>query len=174
MFSVFRYLGGILHQCDYLKVQLTHGVSMYQCRESVFPVAVLEFREQIQVLRLGGKNLTCWATQAGVLVRVSIAVMKHHFQKQIRRKGFIWLTFTHCSPSLKEVGTGNQAGQEPGDRSWCRAHGRKGAAFRVLPHGLISLSCCCCWWWWCYRTQDQYSRDGTTHNEPGPPTLITG
>ena len=46
---------------------------------------------------------------------------------------FISLTLSHHSPSLKEARRGTQAGQEPGDRSWCRGHGG------VLLTGLLSL-----------------------------------
>ena len=53
----------------------------------------------------------------GVLVRISIAVMKHHDQGQIREKVFIWLTPSHHDPLLKAVRTGTQAGQEPKCRS---------------------------------------------------------
>lgn len=38
------------------------------------------------------------------------------------RKGFVPLTLPHHSPSLKEVRTGTQTGQEPGG-SRCRGHG---------------------------------------------------
>lgn len=55
-------------------------------------------------------------TQA-VLVRVAIAVPKHHDQSKLGRKGFIWLTLPHHSPSRKEVRTGTQAEQKRGGRS---------------------------------------------------------
>ena len=49
--------------------------------------------------------------------RVTVGVMKYYNQRNVRRKGFVCLTFlTHCS-SFKEVGTGTQTGQKPGDRS---------------------------------------------------------
>jgi hypothetical protein len=38
-------------------------------------------------------------------------------EKQVRRKEFIWLTLLDSSPSLEEVRTGTQAGQELGGRS---------------------------------------------------------
>ena len=52
-----------------------------------------------------------------VLVRVTIAVMKHHDLKQAGRTRFISLKLLHCSPSLKDVRAGTHAGQESGDRS---------------------------------------------------------
>ena len=52
-----------------------------------------------------------------VLVRVTIAVMKHHDQGNLGKKGFIQLTLPyHCSSS-KEVRTGTQTWQEPAGRS---------------------------------------------------------
>ena len=52
-----------------------------------------------------------------VLVRVTVAVMRHQDQSNLGRKGFIHLVLLHHSPSKKEVRTGTQAGQEPGGRS---------------------------------------------------------
>jgi hypothetical protein len=50
-------------------------------------------------------------------LRVSIAVVKHHDESNLERKGFIQLTLPyHCS-SLKEFRTGTHTGQDPGDRS---------------------------------------------------------
>ena len=43
-----------------------------------------------------------------VLVRASIAVMKHYDQSNLGRKGFVWLTLPHHCSSLKEVRTGTQ------------------------------------------------------------------
>jgi hypothetical protein len=56
-----------------------------------------------------------WHQRECILIRFSIAVMKHHDQKQLGKKGFILLT-PHNS-SLKAVRAGTQAGQEPGGRS---------------------------------------------------------
>jgi len=47
-----------------------------------------------------------------VLVRITIAVMKHHDQSNLRRKGLTGLTLPHCSPSLKEIRTRTQTGQK--------------------------------------------------------------
>jgi len=44
-------------------------------------------------------------------------------KSKLGRKGFIWFILQCCNSSLKEVRTGTQAGQEPGDRSRCRGHG---------------------------------------------------
>jgi hypothetical protein len=65
-------------------------------------------------------------------------------------KGLFGLYFHNWSPSLKEVRTGTQTGQNLGGRSWCRGHGR------VLLTGLLTLLS--------YRTQDLQPMDGTTHN----------
>jgi hypothetical protein len=43
---------------------------------------------------------------------VTIAVMKHHEQSNLGRKGFIQLTFPHHNLSSKEVGIGTQAGAD--------------------------------------------------------------
>jgi hypothetical protein len=45
------------------------------------------------------------------------AAMEHGDQKPSGRKGFIWLTLTLHSLSVKEVGTRTPTGQEPGGRS---------------------------------------------------------
>jgi hypothetical protein len=39
----------------------------------------------------------------GVMVRVSITVIKHHIQSELGRKGFSWLILLHGSPTLKEA-----------------------------------------------------------------------
>jgi hypothetical protein len=71
-----------------------------------------------------------------VLVRVTVVVIKHHDQKASwRRKDLFWLTFQHWCPSLKEVRTGSQTAQEPGDRVSLRGHRR------VLLTGLLSMAC---------------------------------
>jgi hypothetical protein len=49
-----------------------------------------------------------------VLVRVSIPAQTSWPRSKSGRKGFIQLTLPHCCPSLKEVRTGTQAGQEAG------------------------------------------------------------
>lgn len=52
-----------------------------------------------------------------VLIRVSIAVMRHHDKNKLGREGLIQLTLPHHCLLLKEVRTGTQAEQEPGGRS---------------------------------------------------------
>ena len=66
-----------------------------------------------------------------ILVRVSVAIMKQHGQKQVveGKGGFLlvfffvlffvlfWLILSYHNPSLKEILTGTQAGLEPGGRS---------------------------------------------------------
>ena len=51
---------------------------------------------------------------SSILVRVTIAVMKHHDPS---RKGFIWVTLPNFCSSLKEVRTRIQIRQNPGGRS---------------------------------------------------------
>ena len=66
---------------------------------------------------------------------VSIAMMEHHDQSNIGKKGFIWLTLLHHSSSSKAVRTGTQTGQEPRGRS----EAMKGTAYWFAPLGLLSL-----------------------------------
>jgi hypothetical protein len=70
-------------------------------------------------------------------------------KKQLRREGFIQLTFPHCCSTPKEVRTGTQADH------------KAGADAEVLLTGLLSLLP--------YRTQDYQPRDGPTHNGPSHP-----
>ena len=49
-----------------------------------------------------------------VLVRVTIAVTKHHDQNQVGQVRVYKGSTPHCCSSLKEVRTGSQAEQEPG------------------------------------------------------------
>jgi hypothetical protein len=49
-----------------------------------------------------------------VLVRVSIPAQTSWPRSKLGRKGFIWLTLSHCCSSPKEVRTGTQAGQRAG------------------------------------------------------------
>lgn len=52
-----------------------------------------------------------------LVLRVTIPVMKHHDKKgKLRRKGFSWLVFPHCS-SLMKGKTGTQAEEEPEGRN---------------------------------------------------------
>ena len=99
-----------------------------------------------------------------VLARVTIAVMKHHDQKQAGEKGFIWLIPLHHSPlveeeksreELKQAGTWRQ---ELMQRSW------RNTVYWLIQHGLLSLLS--------YRTQDHQLRGGITSNGLGPPTSI--
>jgi hypothetical protein len=67
-----------------------------------------------------GTSSSIWFTsysEETVFVRVSIAVMKHHDQRNLAKKGLKWLTLTHRNPYQNEVRAGTQAGQEPGGRS---------------------------------------------------------
>jgi hypothetical protein len=70
-----------------------------------------------------------------VFTKVTVAVMKHHDQSHLRKKGFIRsMLHLHCV-SLREVGTGTQTGQGPAGRSGCRGHGG------VLLTGLFIMAC---------------------------------
>lgn len=90
------------------------------------------------------------------LFRVSIAVMKDCDQRQVGEARVYLLYPHHHCPSLKEVRTGTQTGQEAGgSRSW------KGAAYwRVYQLLLSSLP---------YGAQDHEPWDGSTLNGLGPP-----
>ena len=55
--------------------------------------------------------------------------MKHHDQKQVGEKGFIWLTLPQHSSSLKAVRTGAHTGRNP----------EAGADAEALLTGLHSL-----------------------------------
>jgi hypothetical protein len=87
-----------------------------------------------------------------VLVRVTIAVRKHHeHQSNLGRNGFIQLMRLHHSSSSKEVRTGAQAGQESG--------GRGG---KLLTGSLPRLAQTA------YRTQDHQLQGGPTPQWIGP------
>ena len=68
-------------------------------------------------------------------------------------EGLSQLTFSHHSPSLKELGQELTQGRnlEVG----ADAEAMEGAAYWLAPHGLFSLLS--------YRTQDHQPRGGTTH-----------
>ena len=67
-----------------------------------------------------------------VLVRVTIAVIKHHDQSNLGGKGFNWLLMLPNHSSLpKEDRTRTQTGRKPGGRNRCRDHGG------VLPTDLL-------------------------------------
>lgn len=51
------------------------------------------------------------------LLRLSLAVMKHHSQKQKGRKGFISPTVPYNRSSAKAMRAGTHTGQGPGARS---------------------------------------------------------
>jgi len=101
----------------------------------------------------------CVFTFMCVLLRVTIAVIKHHDQSNLGRKGSIWLTLPyHCS-SMKEIRTGTQTGQESGGRSWYRSHGG------------VLLTCLLLWFIQpaLLQNQHQQSRCCPTHSGLGPP-----
>ena len=84
-----------------------------------------------------------------VLVRVTIAVMKHHDQDKLKRKGLIFLTAPYSSSLSKAVkqeltqGKNLEAGAD--------AEATEGSAYWITPHGLL--------WLLSYRTQDQFMAD---------------
>jgi poly(3-hydroxyalkanoate) synthetase len=79
----------------------------------------------------------CWANLSAKILLVLLGVREDHLwlmkkasvlglalvwgntvtNSKLGRKGHIWLTIPHYSPSLKEVWTGTQTGQEAGGRS---------------------------------------------------------
>ena len=80
-----------------------------------------------------------WLKHKGAaLVRITIAVMKHHNQRQLGEER-VYLAYTSISLFiLKEVRTGTHTGQEPGDRNQCRNHGQ------VLLTGFLFMACSAC------------------------------
>lgn len=62
-----------------------------------------------------GKDSVPESNSKCALVRV--AVMKHHDQRNVGRRGFLWLTLPGNSASLRELSAVTQAGQEPGARN---------------------------------------------------------
>lgn len=67
------------------------------------------------------------AAIVAVLARVLIAVVKHHDQRNLGRKGVIWLMFPcHCSAS-KKIKTGTQTGKEM--KTGVDAESLEGAAY---------------------------------------------
>ena len=91
-----------------------------------------------------------------VLVRVPVTMMKLHDQKQLGRKGFIWLTLLHHSSSSKEIRAGIHTGLKPGAGA-----GTEASVSWLAPRGFLSLLS--------YRIQDHQPRDCTTCNELGLP-----
>jgi hypothetical protein len=52
-----------------------------------------------------------------ILDRVSIAVIKHHDQSNLERKGFIWLALAYHHSTSKKDRTETLTGEEHGGRS---------------------------------------------------------
>ena len=95
-----------------------------------------------------------------VLVKDSIAVMKHHDHKA--SWGGKGLLGSHCQSSSLEVRSSSRAGtwrQELMQRPW------KSVAFWLTPHDLLNLLS--------DRTQNHQPRDGPIHNGLGPPPSIS-
>lgn len=70
----------------------------------------------------------------------------------------VYLDYTSQCSSSKDLETGTWR-QEMMQKPW------RDAAYRLAPHGLLSLHF--------YRNQGHQSKDDTTYNELGPPTLVT-
>ncbi|MGE9715064.1 hypothetical protein ACQP3F_25900, partial [Escherichia coli] len=64
-------------------------------------------------------------------LRVYIAGINTMTKNKLWKKGFIWLTLSHHSPSLKEARTGTKTGAE--------AEAMEGAAYWLAPRGLSSF-----------------------------------
>lgn len=62
-------------------------------------------------------------SKISVLVKVNIAIMKHHYHSKSGWREFIWLSFPYHYATSEEVRIGTLKGQEPGGRDWGRAHG---------------------------------------------------
>jgi hypothetical protein len=69
--------------------------------------------------------------------------------------GLMWLTLSHCSPTLKEFRTGIKSGLEPGGRGQYRE------CERVLLTGLLSLLS--------HKNKGHNARNGITQNGLSPP-----
>ena len=95
---------------------------------------------------------------ASDLVRIAIALMKHHEQSNLRMKRFIHLILPQHSSSSEKV-RGETWRQE------LKKEAMEGSAHWLAPHGLLSLLS--------YRTQGYQPREDTTHNGPGPPPSTT-
>ena len=83
------------------------------------------------------------------LVKVTITVIKHHDQSNLKRKGFLWLTLPQQCLALKDIRAGTWR-QGVMLRPW------RGAAYWLAFYGLLSL--------FAYRTLNHQTGDGSTHN----------
>jgi hypothetical protein len=137
-----------------------HNYSLPILKNNFFPV-VWSRKEDIVTWRgnwvgnwEGRVEERIWASVT-VLVRITIAVVKHHEQKYLGRKGVIWFILLHHCSSLKEFRTGTQTRvgtlrQELMQRPW------RDAAYWFTPSLLSPLS---------YRTQG-------TSPKVVPPTMV--
>lgn len=98
-----------------------------------------------------------------VLVRVTMAVMEHHDQKQLREER-VDLAFISQVTVLEE--NQNRNSSKAGNlEARTDIEVWRFATYQLFTNGLFSLLF--------YRTQDHQLRDGNTHNGLGPPPLIT-
>ena len=135
----------------------------------------LHFERTLGWLLVLRKNFLQYSGTYIPIYFITVAVMKHHDQEQVREGRFVWLTLpqyttssitlpqyiTSSIPLITEESQGGHSGmvgswrQELMQRPW------RGAADQLAPHGLLSL--------FSYRTQGHQPRDGPTHNGLGPP-----
>jgi hypothetical protein len=97
------------------------------------------------------------------LVRVSIALIKGHNQKQLGEDRVYFILPFCVSLSPREVRAGSQTGLDLGGTVQCTGHER-GLLNCLAPYGLFSLISS--------STQKYQPRDETIYNELGPTTLI--
>jgi hypothetical protein len=96
----------------------------------------------------------------GNCFRVSFSSMKHHDQKVSWRGKVLFVLHFHISVHRQrklgqELKQGRNLEHELMQRPW------RGAAYWLAPYGLLNLLS--------YRNLDHQPREGTTHNELGPP-----
>jgi hypothetical protein len=92
------------------------------------------------------------------LPRVSIAVIKHHDQKQPGQER-VYFSLQFHTTDHHWGKSGQELRQELIQRPW------RNTAYRLAPHGLLSLLS--------YTIQDHQPRDGTPHSELSPLPLTT-
>jgi hypothetical protein len=76
--------------------------------------------------------------KGGVPARISFAVMNHHYQSNLGKKGLVWLMLSHHSSPLKD-GQDRSSHRAGSWRHELFAEAMQGAANLLSPHGLLSL-----------------------------------
>jgi hypothetical protein len=97
-------------------------------------------------------------------LRVTIAVMKHHNQKQTK-KARVNLVYTSRSQSITEGSQGRKSNRAGTCEQELMQRPQMDAAYWLAPHGLLSLLP--------YRTEDPLPRGGPTHNGLRPHASVT-